>query len=180
MFERIQLYPRELLSRIGRMKGEAKVIDEADAEILQLLQDDATLSAADIAERTGLTEEACAERITNLEASGVIEARVALLNPRKVGTGVTVFVAITAPEHSEEWLSRFHAAVQDFPEVVEFYRMSGAVDYLLRVVVADIDGYDAFYKKLIAITKFRDISSTFAMEQIKFTTKLPLNAIGAK
>lgn len=158
--------------------GEAIVIERVDAEILQLLQTDATLSAEDIAGRTGLTKEACAERIKQLEASGVIEARVALLNPRKVGAGVTVFVAITAPEHSEEWLDRFHDAVQALPEVAEFYRMSGAVDYLLRVVVADVDGYDAFYKKLIAISKYKDISSTFAMEQIKFTTKLPLNAIG--
>ncbi len=154
--------------------GEAKVIDVADAGILQLLQEDATLSVAEIAQRTGQSEAACAERIEKLEAGGVIEGRVALLNPRKVGAGVTVFVAITAPEHTEEWLDRFHEAVQEIPEVVEFYRMSGAVDYLLRVVVADIDGYDAFYKKLIAITKFRDISSTFAMEQIKFTTKLPI------
>lgn len=158
--------------------GEAIVIERADAEILRLLQTDTTLSAAEIAGRTGLTEKACAERIEQLEASGVIEARVTLLNPRKVGAGVTVFVAITAPEHSEEWLDRFHDAVKALPEVAEFYRMSGAVDYLLRVVVADVDGYDAFYKKLIAISKYKDISSTFAMEQIKFTTKLPINAIG--
>lgn len=154
------------------------VIERADAEILQLLQADTTLSTADIAARTGLTEKACTERIEKLEASGVIEARVALLNPRKVGAGVTVFVTITAPEHSEEWLNRFHDDVRALPEVVEFYRMSGAVDYLLRVVVPDVDGYDAFYKKLIAISKYKDISSTFAMEQIKFTTKLPLDAIG--
>ena len=150
------------------------MIDEADARLLALLQTDATLSVADVAERTGMTEEECAARIGKFEAEGVIKARVTLLDPRKVGTGVTVFVAITAPEHSEEWLDRFHTAVQEFPEVVEFYRMSGAVDYLLRVVVPDIDGYDVFYKKLIAVAKYRDISSTFAMEQIKFTTELPL------
>ena len=109
-------------------------------------------------------------------SNGVIKARVTLVDPRKAGTGVTVFVAITTLEHSQEWLDRFHTAVQELPEVVEFYRMSGAVDYLLRVAVSDIDGYDAFYKKLIAITNLKDISSTFAMEQIKFTTELPLRA----
>ncbi len=150
------------------------MIDERDAGLLRLLQADATLSTAEIARRTGMPEAECAERISRLENDGVIKARVAVIDPRKVGMGVTVFVAITAPEHSEEWLDHFHAAVRKFPEVVELYRMSGAVDYLLRVVVADIDAYDALYKKLIAISKFREISSTFAMEQIKFTTEIPL------
>ncbi|WP_343080104.1 Lrp/AsnC family transcriptional regulator [Ostreiculturibacter nitratireducens] len=89
---------------------------------------------------------------------------------------MTVFVAVTTPEHSQEWLDRFHAAVEGFPEVMEFYRMSGQVDYLLRVVVPDIDAYDRFYKKLIAAVKLKDVSSTFAIEQIKYTTKLPLSA----
>ena len=152
------------------------MIDGADAEILRLLQPDATLSVAEVAKRVGLPEKECSDRINQLEANGVIKARVTLLDPRKAGTGVTVFVAITTQEHSQEWLDHFHAAVQEFPEVVEFYRMSGAVDYLLRVAVSDVDGYDAFYKKLLAITSFKDISSTFAMEQIKFTTELPLRA----
>ncbi|KUO61364.1 MAG: ArsR family transcriptional regulator [Alphaproteobacteria bacterium BRH_c36] len=152
------------------------MLDRADAEILRLLQPDATVPVAEVAKRVGLSEQECQDRISKLEADGVIKARVTLLDPRKAGTGVTVFVAITLLEHSQEWLDRFHSAVQEFPEVVEFYRMSGAVDYLLRVAVADIDGYDAFYKKLIAITKVKDISSTFAMEQIKFTTVLPLHA----
>lgn len=152
------------------------MLDGADAEILRLLQPDATLSVAEVAKQIGLPLQECADRISQLEANGVIKARVTLVDPRKAGTGVTVFVAITTLEHSKEWLDRFHTAVQEFPEVVEFYRMSGAVDYLLRVAVSDIDGYDAFYKKLIAITNLKDISSTFAMEQIKFTTELPLRA----
>lgn len=151
------------------------MLDRADAEILRLLQPDATLSVAEVAKRVGLPEQECRDRISKLEVDGVIKARVTLLDPRKAGTGVTVFVAITLLEHSQEWLDRFHGAIQEFPEVMEFYRMSGAVDYLLRVAVPDIDGYDAFYKKLIAITKVKDISSTFAMEQIKFTTQLPLH-----
>ncbi len=149
-------------------------MDKTDARILDLLQADATLTAKDVAERTGLDEASCAERIKRLEDAGVILERVTLLNPRKVGANMTVFVAITTPEHSQEWLDQFHGAVESFPEVVEFYRMSGQVDYLLRIVVPDIDAYDVFYKKLIAAAKLKDVSSTFAIEQIKYTTKLPL------
>jgi len=149
-------------------------MDCKDAKILDALQTDATLSVKEIAEQTGLDEKTCADRIRNLENDGVISQRVALLDPRKVGTNMTVFVAITTPEHSQDWLDKFHDAVMSFPEVVEFYRMSGQVDYLLRVVVSDIDAYDAFYKKLIAAAKLKDVSSTFALEQIKYSTKIPV------
>ncbi len=149
-------------------------MDQTDAKILNLLQADATLSAGDIADHLGLDENTCADRIKRLEDDGVIQQRVTLLDPRKVGANVTVFVAITTPEHSQEWLDQFHDAVQSFPEVAEFYRMSGQVDYLLRVVVPDVEGYDAFYKKLISAAKLKDVSSTFAIEQIKYTTVLPL------
>ncbi|NKB53664.1 MAG: AsnC family transcriptional regulator [Rhizobiaceae bacterium] len=152
-------------------------MDKTDARILDLLQTNAALSATDIAEQLSLEENVCADRIARLEEDGVIEDRVALLNPRKVGAGVTAFVAITTPEHSQEWLDRFHEVVEGIPEVVEFYRMSGQVDYLLRVVVPDVDGYDKFYKKLIAAAKLKEVSSTFAIEQIKYTTKLPLKVI---
>jgi len=151
-------------------------MDQTDAKILDLLQANAALSVKEVAEQTGLDETSCADRISRLEDDGVILDRVALLDPRKVGANMTVFVAITTPEHSQDWLDQFHSAVEGFPEVVEFYRMSGQVDYLLRVVVPDIDAYDRFYKKLIASTKLKDVSSTFALEQIKYTTKLPLNA----
>jgi len=151
-------------------------MDQTDAKILDLLQANAALSVKEVAEQTGLDETSCADRISRLEDDGVILDRVTLLDPRKVGANMTVFVAITTPEHSQDWLDQFHRAVEGFPEVVEFYRMSGQVDYLLRVVVPDIDAYDRFYKKLIASTKLKDVSSTFALEQIKYTTKLPLNA----
>src|SRR5690606_9900071 len=113
-------------------------------------------------------------RIQKLEELGIIQRRVALLDPKKVQAGVTVFVSITASKHSLDWLERFHAAIVEFPEVVEFYRMSGQVDYLLRVVVPDIDAYDKFYKKLISKIDLSSVSSAFAMEQIKYTTALPL------
>ena len=149
-------------------------MDKTDAQILDLLQADAALSAKEVAGRLGLDEQLCVERIAQLEEDGVIEGRVTLLNPKKVGAGVTAFVAITTPEHSQEWLDQFHKVVEEIPEVVEFYRMSGQVDYLLRVVVPDVDGYDKFYKKLISAAKLKEVSSTFAIEQIKYTTKLPL------
>jgi len=151
-------------------------MDKTDAKILNALQANAALSAKEVAEQTGLDEKTCADRIRRLEEDRVILERVSLLNPRKVGANMTVFVAITTPEHSQEWLDQFHSAVEGFPEVMEFYRMSGQVDYLLRVVVPDIDAYDRFYKKLIAAAKLKDVSSTFAIEQIKYTTRLPLTA----
>lgn len=147
---------------------------QIDAKILDLVQSDATLSAKDIAKRLGLDEGDCAKRLKALEKTGVIRKRVALLDPRKVGARMTAFVAITTAEHSQEWLQQFHDAVMKFPEVVEFYRMSGQVDYLLKVVVADIEHYDLFYKKLISAAKLKDVSSTFAIEEIKYTTELPL------
>ena len=145
-----------------------------DRKILDILQKDCTLPVAEIGKQIGLSTTPCWRRIQKLEELGVIERRVALLDPKKINVGVTVFVSITTSQHTQEWLDRFHAALKDFPEIVEFYRMSGQVDYLLRVVVPDIERYDSFYKKLIAKIELSDVSSAFAMEQIKFTTTLPL------
>ena len=151
------------------------MLDEMDVKILRILQQDCTMPVAEIGKRIGLSTTPCWRRIQKLEEAGVIRKRVALLDPDKVNAGVTVFVAISTSEHSKQWLDRFHNAIKDFPEVVEFYRMSGKVDYMLRVVVADIAAYDTFYKKLISKIEIADVSSTFAMEQIKFTTELPLD-----
>ena len=150
------------------------MLDRMDRKILDILQKDCTLPVAEIGKQIGLSTTPCWRRIQKLEESGVIERRVALLDPKKINVGVTVFVSITTSQHTQEWLDRFHAALKDFPEIVEFYRMSGQVDYLLRVVVPDIERYDSFYKKLIAKIELSDVSSAFAMEQIKFTTTLPL------
>lgn len=146
-----------------------------DRKILRLLQEDCTLAIADIGKKVGLSTTPCWRRIQKLEEDGVIKRRVAILDPEKVNARVNVFVSIRTSAHSHEWLKRFSEVVTDFPEVVEFYRMSGEVDYLLRVVVPDIAAYDAFYKKLIAKIDIRDVSSSFAMEQIKYTTELPLD-----
>jgi Lrp/AsnC family transcriptional regulator len=152
-------------------------MDQTDGKILDILQTNASLSTVEVAGQAGIDEEDCAGRIQRLENEGVLLQKVALVDARKVGANMTAFVAITTPEHSTEWLETFHAAVTSFPEVVEFYRMSGQVDYLLRVVVPDIDAYDTFYKKLIASAKLKDVSSTFAIEQIKFTSKLPVTVV---
>lgn len=152
----------------------AATLDEMDLKILALLQADCTPAVADVGKAVGLSTTPCWRRIQRLEADGIIQRRVAVLDPVKVNAAVTVFVSIKTDTHSLAWLQQFHAAVVDFPEVVEFYRMSGEVDYLLRVVVPDIAAYDAFYKKLIARIELAKVSSAFAMEQIKCTSELPL------
>ncbi len=149
-------------------------MDDIDRNILANLQDDATLSLNEIAARVGLSPTPCWRRIQKLEESGVIRARVALLDGAKLNVGVTVFVSIRTNQHNSEWLEKFADSVAAIPEVVEFYRMSGEIDYLLRVVVPNIEAYDAFYQRLIAVIDLSDVSSSFAMEQIKYTTALPL------
>ena len=150
-------------------------MDATDRAILACLQEDATMPVAEIARRVGLSSTPCWRRIQKLEEAKVIRARVALLDRRQLNVGVTVFVSVRTNQHSVAWLEKFAAAVADLPEVVEFYRMSGEIDYLLRVVVPDIAAYDRFYKKLIAKIELSDVSSSFAMEQIKYTTALPLD-----
>jgi Lrp/AsnC family transcriptional regulator len=152
-------------------------MDDADRKILALLQEDLSLPVAEIADRVGLSPTPCWRRIQRLEESGVIRKRVALLDGDKLNVGVTVFVAVRTNEHSAEWLDQFARAVSEFPEVVEFYRMSGDIDYLIRLVVPDIAAYDAFYRRLIAKVRLSDVSSSFAMEEIKYTTALPLGYI---
>jgi Lrp/AsnC family transcriptional regulator len=150
-------------------------VDSTDRAILACLQEDATMPVAEIARRVGLSSTPCWRRIQKLEEAKVIRARVALLDRQQLNVGVTVFVSVRTNQHSVAWLEKFAAAVADLPEVVEFYRMSGEIDYLLRVVVPDIAAYDRLYKKLIAKIELSDVSSSFAMEQIKSTTALPLD-----
>ena len=151
-------------------------MDAIDRKILDVLQQDASLAVAEIAKHVGLSVTPCWRRIQRLDELGIIRRRVALLDPHKIGAGISVFVSVRTNEHNADWLQHFANMVADMPEVVEFYRMSGEIDYLLRVVVQDIEHYDAFYKKLISSVKLSDVSSSFAMEQIKYTTKLPISA----
>ena len=150
-------------------------MDKLDKAILDLLQENASLATGEIAERIGLSTTPCWRRIQNLEKRGIIRRRVALLDRQQINLGVDVFVAIKTRHHNADWLATFAEAVSEFPEVVEFYRMSGDIDYLMRVVVPDISAYDRFYKRLIEKVDIQDVSSSFAMEQLKYTTALPVD-----
>ncbi len=150
-------------------------MDAIDRKLLDCLQADATMPLAEIAEHVGLSATPCWRRIQKMEENGIILGRVALLDATKLNVGVTVFLSIKTSQHSREWLEEFANAVVEMPEVAEFYRMSGEVDYQLRVVVPDIAAYDAFYKRLIEKVPLSEVSSSFAMEQIKYTTALPLS-----
>ena len=152
-------------------------MDKQDRKILDLLQKDGALTAAELAERIGLSKAPCWRRIKRLEEEGVIKQTVALLNARHLNLGTTVFVTLKTANHSEAWFEKFVKAVRDIPEVVEIHRMSGDVDYLMRIVVPDIDAYDVVYKKLISTVEFQDVSASFALETIKYTTALPLNYV---
>lgn len=151
-------------------------MDAIDRRILALLQDDATRPLSEIAVIVNLSLTPCWKRVQRLEADGVITRRVALLDPEKMGFSLSVYVSIVAGEHSAQWLDAFTDHVKSCPEVVEFFRMAGDVDYMLRVVVRDMAAYDDFYKRLIAIAPLRSVVSRFAMERIKSTTALPLPA----
>jgi Lrp/AsnC family transcriptional regulator len=150
-------------------------MDAIDRKILAVVQQDAALSVAEIGQRVGLSSTPCWKRLQRLEADGVIMRRVALIDPDKVGLGITVFVSVETGDHSQEWLAKFAQVVDAMPEVMEFYRMAGDVDYVLRVVVQDMHSYDTFYKKQIATEPLKNVTTRFAMERIKSTTALPIS-----
>jgi Lrp/AsnC family transcriptional regulator len=152
-------------------------IDAIDRKILMVLQEDASLSVAEIGDRVGLSSTPCWKRIQRMEGEGVIRGKVALVDQNKIGLGLSVFVSIESSDHSEAWLKKFAAAVSAMPEVIEFYRMAGDADYMLRVVVADMQSYDIFYKKLIGAVALKNVTSRFAMEKIKSVTVLPVPAL---
>ena len=149
-------------------------LDAIDRKLLEMLQLDCDTPIAELAAAVQLSTTPCWRRVQRMKDAGVITSHVALVDPRSVNVGVTVFVNIKTSQHTQAWFDQFNATVDSIPEVVEFYRMSGDVDYLLRIVVPDIAAYDGVYKRLIAGTQLFDVSSSFAMEQLKFTTALPL------
>ncbi|MET3840706.1 Lrp/AsnC family transcriptional regulator [Bradyrhizobium sp. OAE829] len=154
-------------------------IDAIDRKILRVLQEDASLSVAEIGERVGLSSTPCWKRVQRMEQEGIITGKVALVDQNKIGLGLSVFVSVESDDHSDAWLKKFAAAVSAMPEVIEFYRMAGDVDYVLRVVVADMRSYDLFYKKLIGAVALKNVTSRFAMEKIKSVTALPVPAFEA-
>lgn len=150
-------------------------MDRIDRHILKILQENAAATVAEIADKVGLSQTPCWKRIQKLEATGVLQKRVAIVAPHKVGIGLTVHIAIQAGDHSSETLEHFVRAVSAMPEVMEFSRLAGEVDYVLRVVAPNIAAYDSFYKRLTAIAPLRSVSSHFVLQQIKSTTALPLD-----
>ncbi|WP_105738593.1 Lrp/AsnC family transcriptional regulator [Cronobacter dublinensis] len=151
------------------------MLDKVDYRLLALLQEDATLSLQALADAVNLTTTPCWKRLRRLEDDGYIIKRVALLDPEKLGLGLTAFMLIKTQHHSSDWYSQFVAVVEEMPEVLGFWRMAGEYDYLMRVQVADMKSYDDFYKRLVnRVPGLSDVTSSFAMEQIKYTTALPL------
>ena len=151
-------------------------MDATDRKILAILQDDASLSVADIAARVNLSQTPCWRRIQKLTDSGVITKRVALVDPDALGLGLTVFVEIETGDHSKEWLGKFAAAIKEMPEVMEIYRMAGDVDYMLRITVPSMAAVDTFYQRLISLVPLKNVTSRFAMERVKYTTAYPVEA----
>ena len=150
-------------------------MDSTDRKILAILQEDASISVADIAKRVNLSQTPCWRRIQKLIERGVITKRVALVDPDAIGLGLTVFVEIETGDHSKEWLERFAAAISQMPEVMEVYRMAGDVDYMLRITVANMAAVDDFYQRLIAMVPLKNVTSRFAMERVKYSTAYPLS-----
>ena len=150
-------------------------MDRIDRKLLELLQEDADRPLNELAEAVHLTPTPCWKRIQKLQQTGVIQRKVVLCDPVKMNLGLTAFVAVRTTQHSEAWLRKFAAAVQSIPEIVEAYRMSGEIDYMLRIVVTDIQGYDTVYRKLIRAVDLSDVSSSFAMERLKYSTALPVD-----
>ena len=152
-------------------------LDKKDKEILQLLQENASLSLAEVATRVNLTQTPCWRRIQKLQVEGVIRKQVVLCDANKLNLGLTTFVTIRTSQHNEQWMQRFVAGATSIAEIVEIYRLSGDADYLLKIVVPDISRYDSVYKRLIRAVDLLDVSSAFAMETIKCTTALPLDYV---
>jgi Lrp/AsnC family transcriptional regulator len=155
-------------------------VDAIDRRILDILQDDASVAVATIAEKVGLSTAPCWRRIKRLDEDGVITRRVALLNRRKVNVPMTVFASVKAPRHEADWLQAFRRVIGDIPEIVEAWRLTGDTDYLLRIVVPDVETYDAVYQRMIKRLEFPDINSSIAMEEMKFTTAIPTSYMQLK
>ena len=152
-------------------------MDAKDRKILDLLQQNAMLTAAEVAEQVGLTTTPCWRRIQRLEEQGYITNRVALLDRQKMNVGITVFVSVRANRHASDWVDRFREVVRNTPEIIEAHRLSGDTDYLLRVVVPSIESFDQVYKQMITSLEFTDVSSSFSMEELKYTTAIPITYI---
>lgn len=149
-------------------------MDTTDRKILAILQEDASIAVADVAQRVNLSQTPCWRRIQKLAEEGVITKRVALVDPEAIGLELTVFVEIESGDHSKEWTERFSNALEAMPEIMEIYRMAGEVDYLLKITVPHMAAVDDFYQRLIDLIPLKNVTSRFAMERVKYTTAYPL------
>lgn len=156
--------------------GVCRALDRVDYKILRLLQEDATLSVAEIAGKIGLSSTPCWKRIQRLQMEGVITGRVALVDQIKIGLDLSVFVFIESGDHSKEWQASFAATLKAMPEIVDVFRLAGDFDYVLRVVVPDMKSFDRFYRKLIGAAALKNVTSRIAMEKIKSVTTLPITS----
>ncbi len=150
-------------------------MDDIDRDLLRLLQTDASLSTAELGDKVGLSATSCWRRVQRLEKRGILQGRVALVDPKAVGRGLTALVEIRATDHSPNWLEQFTQGISEFPEIVNAWRTSGEVDYMLRVLVRDIAAYDDFYKRMTQRVNFSGFRSIFVMEELKSTTAIPLD-----
>ena len=153
-------------------------MDTIDIKLLELLQHNAELTIQELSKEVHLSTTPCWKRINQLKNNGYINKTVSLVDRKRVGANVTAMVSIKVNNHNQERISIFSKTIQDIPEVIECYRMSGETDYLLKVVVSDIESYDAFYKNLIEKVQFLKVTSNFAIEEIKSTTEIPLTKLG--
>ena len=152
-------------------------MDTIDIKLLELLQHNAELTIQELSKEVHLSTTPCWKRINQLKNNGYINKTVSLVDRKRVGANVTAMVSIKVNNHNQERISIFSKTIQDIPEVIECYRMSGETDYLLKVVVSDIESYDAFYKNLIEKVQFLKVTSNFAIEEIKSTTEMPLTKL---
>lgn len=161
--------------RTGSKPIESITFDEIDRRILDILQKDSETPVQAISETVGLSANPCWRRIKRMEEAGVIKGRVALVDQARAGVPLTVFIGISTSRHEIEWLNAFRDLIDEIPEVVEAYRLTGTVDYILKVVVPDMGTYDAVYKRMIRRLEFSQVNSMMAMEELKFTTSIPTN-----
>ena len=148
--------------------------DEYDRKILQHMQRDAAQSLDDLAQAVNLSRNAVWRRLKRLQDSGILKARVALVDAQKVGLGLTVFISISVRTHSKDWANQFSKVIASLPQVQSAYRTSGNQDYLIKARVCDVQAYDTLYQRLISRIELADVSASFVMEELKDTTELPL------
>ncbi|MCT4371575.1 Lrp/AsnC family transcriptional regulator [Yangia mangrovi] len=154
-------------------------LDRIDRKIVATLMADATVPLARLADMVGLSQTPCWKRLRKLQEAGVIRGRVALVDPEKLGLGLTVFAGVSAPEQGADWQRRFEEVVGDLPEVMEAYQLAGSHDYVLRIVVRDMADFERIRRQITEAIPVRDLSANFALKRLKSQTVLPIDTVSA-